>query len=205
MFNYKIDVMEGRIIKAVKNEVKYWWVSLLVGILALILGVWSLITPDTTLVAMTWVFIIIFLISGIMEIVFAVSNHKILLGWGWLLAGGIIEILFSLLLMMLPTFFLAATLVYIVGFWMLFRSIWAIGESTELQMSGVKGWGWTLVGAILMLLFSFFFLLSPAIFKGIYVVALISVAFFIYGIFRIYLSFRFRSIYKDIKKIENSM
>lgn len=192
--------MKEGLIESAKRKIKYWWVSLLVGVLAIILGVWSLLTPDLTLVAMTYVFICIFFINGISEIAFAISNRNLLRGWGWTLAGGIIEILFAILLLALPKVFLATVLVLLVGFWLLFRSIWSIGGACELQVLGVKGWGWSLAGAILSLLIAFLFLLSPAFFKGIFVVALISVGFFIYGMLRIYMAFRLRSIHKEVKE-----
>ena len=195
--------MKNEFFDTVKKGVKYWWVGLLVGLLAVVLGIWCLFTPDATLVAMTWVFIVIFLLSGVSEIVFSVSNRH-MRGWGWSLAGGIIEILFGILLVVMPKVFIAAILVYLVGFWMLFRGIWGIGEAAELNTIGVRGWGWSLAGAILTILFAFFFLLSPALFKGIFVVALISVSLLTYGAYRIFLAFRLRSIHKDIKEIEGN-
>ncbi|MDR2039922.1 MAG: DUF308 domain-containing protein [Bacteroidales bacterium] len=188
------------LIHSVKQAVKYWWVSLLVGILALILGIWSIATPDVTLVALTYVFIFAFFISGILEIVFAISNREIHSGWGWTLASGIIDLLFGILLLALPLPLITTILIYFVGFWILFRSIWAIGDSVQLQRFGVKGWGWLLAFAILSIIFSFFFLISP-MFGGVFIVAFVSVAFISYGIFRIYLSIKLRSLHKDVEKI----
>jgi len=192
--------MENQLFETVKDTVKNWWVSLLVGILAIIVGVWCLCSPDATLVALTMVFIIAFLIGGILEIVYAVSNAKIVAGWGWSLASGIIDILFALLLMILPTLLITTLLIYFVGFWILFRSIWAIGEATELQRFGVRGWGWLLALAILSVLLAFVFMISP-LFGGIFIVAFVGVAFISFGIFRIYRAFLLKSLHKYIKKL----
>jgi uncharacterized membrane protein HdeD (DUF308 family) len=194
--------MKDSLLQSVKEEVKYWWISLLVGILAVILGIWSLSTPDTTLVAISYVFICIFLVTGIIDIFFAVSNKDILPDWGWRLAIGVIDLLFGILLISLPTSIVIVGLIYFVGFWILFRSIWAVVEVYDFQKLGVQGWGWLLVLGILAILFSFLFLFSPTIFQGAFVVALVATALIIYGIFRIYIAFKMRSVHEDIAEIE---
>ncbi len=194
--------MKNEILESVKDGVKYWWVSLLVGLLAVILGVWCLATPDTTLIALTYVFVFAFFITGIIEISFAVANKNIFPDWGWRLAVGIIDILFAILLLALPLPIITVGLLYFVGFWILFRSIWAIAESYQLQRWGIKDWGWMLAFGILCVVFAFLFLFSPVFFKGVFVIAIVSVALILYGFFRIYLAFKLKSLDKDIKKYE---
>jgi uncharacterized membrane protein HdeD (DUF308 family) len=194
--------MKDPLLQSVKEEVKYWWISLLIGLLTVILGIWSLTTPDTTLVALTYIFISVFLITGIIDIFFAVSNKNTLSDWQWRLAIGTMDILFAILLIALPTPIVTVGLIYFVGFWILFRSIWTVVESYDLQKKGVQGWNWLLVLGILSILFSFFFLFSPVIFQGAFIVALVGAALIVYGIFRIYIAFKMKSIQKDIKETE---
>lgn len=185
--------------KSFKKSVKHWWISLFVGILAVIVGVWCLASPDVTLISMTYVFSSMFLIGGIFDVVFALSNRKYMSGWGWTLTSGILEILLAILLFALPVPIVAGILIYLVGFWILFRSLWGIGESCALQMAGFRGWGWLLALSILSLCFSFFYLLSP-VFGGIFVVVLVGTGIICYGIFRIVLSFKLREINKTLSK-----
>lgn len=199
--------METNLLKSVNKRIKYWWISLITGILAIILGIWCLVTPDVSLVALTYVFIFAFILSGLIEIIFAVNNKELLHGWGWSLAGGILDIVFGLLLLVIPAYITALVLVYFVGFWILFRSFGALADSFELQQWSVKGWGWLLALSIVGILFSFCFLISPAFYKGAFVIALVSVALLLFGIFRIVRAFKLRSIKKDIeeakKEVEN--
>lgn len=188
------------IIDSMKKAVKNWWVSLLVGVLAIIMGIWCFTAPGASLVGMTYVFIVGFLLGGIMDVCFAVSNRNNMYGWGWNLAGGIFEILLGVMLLAMPTLFVTGILVYMVGFWILFRSIWGIGESCQLQILGVKGWGWLLALSILCLILSFFYLLSPGFGKGIFVVALVGSSMLLYGIFRIVMAFQLRKIGKEINR-----
>lgn len=190
--------MIEHVFNSVKRAVKNWWISLLVGILAVIVGVWCLARPDQSLLAMTYVFVANFLICGVLDIVFAVSNRNILTGWGWTLTSGIFEILMGILLLTLPTPVITTILIYMIGFWMLFRAVWGIGESCQLQFMGVKGWGWLLAFSILAVIFSFIYLLSP-VFAGVFLIVFIGFALIVYGIFRIVLAMKFRSYYKEVQ------
>lgn len=191
--------MKDELFQSIKQAVKHWWVPVLVGVLALVLGIWSLVTPDVTLVALTYVFVCVFIISGLFEIIFSVANKDILNDWGWTLAGGIIDLLFGIILLLLPPAAVTMILIYFVGFWIMFRGIWIIGESFELKRMGVQGWGWFLALAILTIIFSFVFIVSPLI-SSIFIVAFISVAFLFYGVSRIYLGVKLRSLHKTLKQ-----
>lgn len=193
--------MKNEIQKFATERLKYWWTSLLVGIVAILLGVIWFLTPISAILTLTYLFVIGFFLSGIAEIVFASTNRKTYVGWGWTLVGGIIDILFSVLLFTMPIPIITTMFIYFVGFWLLFRSIWTIGAAAE--MKGTGGMGWLLALGILSLIFSIFYLYSP-IYGGMLVLYLASFAFIFYGIFRIYYAFRLKSVYKKrTNKLEN--
>ena len=87
-----------------------------------------------------------------------------------------------------------AVLIYFVGFWIMLRSLWAIGGASELGSLGVRGWGWLLAMAIIGFIFSVVFIFSSPIFGGAFVVAFFSTAMIIYGVFRIWLGFKLRAL-----------
>ncbi len=187
-----------QIIDSMKKAVKNWWISLLVGILAIIMGIWCFTSPGASLIGLTYVFVVGFVLGGIMDIFFAVSNRNQLYGWGWTLAAGIFELLLGIMLFSMPVASVTLILVYFVGFWILFRSLWSIGESNQLRMLGMKGWGWALALSILCVILSFLYLLSPIFGKGLFVVTLVGLSMLVYGVFRIVLAFEFRRIGKII-------
>ncbi len=193
--------MKNELLQITKQAVKYWWTSLLIGILSIILAIWCMAAPATTLALLGAFFIAGFLISGIFEIIFAVSNRDTSNGWGWTLASGIIDILFALILMATPLGTIA-TLIFFVGFWAMFQSIWGIGSAIELQRNGIKGWGWVLALGILGLIFSFVLITNP-IFAAEFIIYLLAFTLISYGILRIYYGFRLRSVGKKIEEIEN--
>lgn len=184
----------------IERTVRNWWLPMVGGILAIILGIWCLMTPDATLTALSVLFIAIFLLSGIAETIFALSNRSCVRGWGWTLTGGIIEILLGILLIVLPLHVTTSILIYLVGFWVLFRSLWGIGQARDMQTLGIGGWGWLLTLAILGVIFSLLYLISP-VFGGAIMVLFISIALMIYGVYRIAWSLDLKTLrkYIDIK------
>ena len=192
--------MRNELLSSVRYAVKNWWISLIVGALAIILGIWCLASPLSTLIALSLVFAVTFIVSGLAEIVFALSNRKTINGWGWTLASGIVDLIFGIIIASMPIEIMALVLSYFVGFWILFRSIWGIGSAVELQKIGVTGWGWTLAFAILGIIASFICIISPA-FTATFIVIFMSVGFIMYGLFRIILSFKLKSIKNSYDKL----
>lgn len=177
---------------------KNWWLSILIGILAIALGILFISKPLNSLLTLALLFAWGFIFSGILEAVFSITNRKNLKGWGWNLASGLVDLFIGIVLLSAPelTLFL---MIYLVGFWIMFRSIWSIGSSIELQRSGAKGWGWLLLVSILGVIFSVVFLVSPA-FGGTFIVSLASISFITYGIFRIYLGFVLKSVKNKLEE-----
>ncbi|NDV78442.1 HdeD family acid-resistance protein [Dysgonomonas sp. 511] len=193
--------MKNDFFYSVKQRVKYWWISPIIGVIAILLGIWCIANPAGALTILGAFFVAGFLVSGLFEIVYALSNKNILKGWGWTLASGIIDILFAILLLAIPLGTITI-LLFLVGFWVMFQSIWAIGMSIDLQRSGIKGWGWTLAFGILGLILSFILVTNP-VFAAEFIIYLMAFALFFYGAMRIYFGFKMRSVHKDIEKMED--
>lgn len=192
--------MRNELFQATKQAVKHWWVSLLIGILSIILAMWCLTAPTTTLAVLGVIFVVGFLIAGISEIAFALANRNTSHGWGWTLASGIIDILFALILMTTPVGTIE-TLIFFVGFWTMFQSIWGIGSAIELQKSGINGWGWALLLGILGLIFSFILITNP-VFAADFIIYMLSFTLLFYGLLRIFFAFKLKSIGKKIENEE---
>lgn len=78
--------MESSLFKKVKIAIDYWYIPLLVGLLFVGIGIWSFITPLAAYLTLALLFSISFLVSGIFDIIFALSNRKKIDNWGWTLA-----------------------------------------------------------------------------------------------------------------------
>lgn len=122
--------------KTVRNSIKYWYVSLLVGILFLIVEIYTFVTPLESYVALSVLFSVSFLASGVAEIIFSISNKNEIEGWGWNLAFGILTLITGVLLLMNPAISIT-TLPFYIGFLLMFRSIMGISYAIELKNYGV--------------------------------------------------------------------
>lgn len=193
--------MKNDLFFSVKQAVKYWWVSPLVGIIAIFLGLWCIANPGETLAVLGMLFIASFFISGIFEIFFAFLNRNTLKGWGWTLASGLINIVFGLILLSISIGTIAV-LLFLVGFWVMFQSIWSISSSIELRRNGVKGWGWLLTFGILGLILSFILIVNP-VFAATFIIYILAFTLLSYGIMRIYLGFKLRSVHKVFDDLDN--
>ncbi|MDR2950765.1 MAG: DUF308 domain-containing protein, partial [Prevotella sp.] len=87
--------MRNFISEDMRAAVKNWWVSLIIGILFLVMGLWMLFAPGVTFAALVIFFSVFMFVSGIFEIVFSLSNTR-MHGWGWYLAVGIVDLLVGL-------------------------------------------------------------------------------------------------------------
>lgn len=114
------------------NLFRYWWVSLVVGVLGIATGVACVVVPADSLAVLTVFFISVLVVGGIFNIAWAVANRNWNDTWGWSLARGLIELLLGVWLMLLPLPLVTTLLIYVVGFWMLFQSVLGICESCAL-------------------------------------------------------------------------
>lgn len=186
--------MKNHLLSSFQKAIKHWWVSLIVGIVALVLGIICMFTPLATFAALTFVFVISFFIGGISEIAFAITNRDSMRNWGWTLAMGIIDLIFAIIL--LNNMSLAPLMLcYLVAFWILLQSMWGVGMSSDLQSFKGSGWGWLLALSILGIIAAILLLFQPEV-AGIFAVYIVAFAFIAYGILRIYLSYRLKSLEK---------
>jgi uncharacterized membrane protein HdeD (DUF308 family) len=116
-----------------------WWLTLILGISAVIIGAVMLWGTAATRKE-TWVFLvtmlgIYWLIWGIMELVYMFVDHS---GWGWKLFMGVVSIIAGGSILMYP---LAAAVVLPQVF-VLVLGVWALMEGILLLFLAFRGGGW---------------------------------------------------------------
>lgn len=186
------------LIKTLKEATKHWYLSLILGILFIVTGILVLRTPVESYLALSVLFSVTFLVNGFFEIVYSITNRKQLDNWGWVLAGGIVDLLFGAWLMWSPMVSVAI-LPYFVGFMLMFRSFTAIGFSIDMKSFGIKDWGWLLAFGILGLIFSIILIWNPLL-AGLTIVMWTASAFITIGFFKIFLAFKLKQLNTFVKK-----
>ena len=116
----------------IKHSVKNWWTSLLLGIVYIIVALWLMFSPLSSYVALSIVFSISMLISGILEIIFSLSNRKEVPSWGWYMAFGILAIICALIILWQPAVG-ALYVVYMISFTFFIIGLFRVMLSFELR------------------------------------------------------------------------
>lgn len=178
--------------RIIKKTLKFWYIPLVLGILFSLAGIWAFGTPIGAYMTLTIFIVWAFIISGVIETVYAISNRDVLRNWGWYLVGGILGIVLGILLLSNPAL-TAILLSFYIGFWLLFRSFINIGMAIEMKSEGEKKWGWMLVLAILSVVFAFLLILNPVI-TGIAVGIWIGFSLLFIGIFNIMVSIHLKKL-----------
>lgn len=190
-------------IKIVKNSVKNWYLLTISGIIFVVLGIWVFTTPLESYLTLSILFSISFLVTGIGECIYAISNRKEIEGWGWNLASAILGILLGIVLIIYPEISIII-LPIVVAFVTMYKSVFAIASSFELKRYGIMDWGNLLALGILGLILSFMLLAHP-VFTGFSLVYLTGSTFIIIGIYGIYYSVKLKKINKKASNIGDEL
>jgi uncharacterized membrane protein HdeD (DUF308 family) len=169
------------------GRVRHWWLSILVGLLAIVVGILCMTTPDATLTSLTLLFILVMLFDGVADIVTSVVNRRILPASGWLALCGAAELVLGLFLLSQPPM----QVTYVVCFWIALRAVWSLLDAYLYWRYDSEGGQFSL--AILALGFAVAAAISPY-WSETMLVSLLSMAFFAYGIYRITHAFELRVV-----------
>jgi uncharacterized membrane protein HdeD (DUF308 family) len=124
-----------------------WWLVLLQGIAAVIVGIFLLTAPGITLLFLIQVLGFFWLISGILGIVSIFIDSSL---WGWKLFSGILGIIAGIVVLQHPiwsTLLVPAVLVIFLGI----QAIISGGASLILAFQG-GGWGMGILGVLNIIL-----------------------------------------------------
>jgi len=193
----------SNLIEDIQYNVKNWWWFLVSGLLFIATGIVIYTWPVASYVSLSIVFSILMISNGFSQIVFASANSKVLRGWGWILVSGIIDLALGTYLLVYPTVTMV-TLPYFVGFWLIFRSFYLMGTAFDLQALGVRGWGWFLFGAILVLALGGVVVYYPA--AGVVgIIAFSGSAFILGGFMNIYLGFLLKGVKGEVNEVKKAL
>ena len=181
------------------RAVRNWWLLLLLGIAVFITGIFIFTYPGASYVALALTFAVLILVAGVVNIALAATNSNAAVGRGWLLAGGIMELLIGLMLMVYPSVS-AATLPFFLAFWLMFRSLGLIGTGSDLMSLKVPGGLWTIIVGSLLLLCSVLILVHPILFGVEAVVIWVGISFLMAGISLSVLAFELKSLHKHFSE-----
>lgn len=189
--------------KTLTNSINHWYIPLIFGIIFILCGIYVFATPLESYITLSVIFSVTFLVSGVSEIFFALQNTKSLHGWGWYLVDGLLSTAIGIYLIMNPAVSMA-TLPFVVGFVLMFRSFQLLGFAFEMKEIKMINWGNLAIASILGIILSFLLLSSP-VFTGISLVTLTACALIFIGTASIVLSFNLKKIKDTPDKINETI
>jgi uncharacterized membrane protein HdeD (DUF308 family) len=170
----------------------HWWLFLIRGILALILGILIPLFPGAAILTLAILFGAYALVDGAVALVTAIRMNHATNNWIWLLLEGVLGILVGVLTFVFPGL-IALYLVFLFGAWAILTGILAIATAFRIRQA--------IANEILMILFGAISIVAGiAIFVfplyGVFALAwTIGIYAILAGVFLIGLSFRLRNLH----------
>jgi len=140
-----------------------WWIVLLRGVIALLLGTYAMWRPAATLVALVTVMAVFWLVDGVFLLVAALSGRTANKKWWVVLLRAIIGILAGLAVLGRPlvaTLFVEWVLVYVLAFLCLFSGTLEIITAIRLRKEIDHEWSF-IIGGVLYIAFGLLLLHAP--------------------------------------------
>lgn len=177
------------------RAVQHWWLMMLAGILCFALGIAVFVFPLQSYVTLSILAGILMLLVGAAQLIIASTSGNYLAMRGYMLVGGMIDLILGLLLCVYPGVTMAL-LPVMLGIWMMYHSFMMIAFGGDLETFRVKGSGWTILGGVLLLALSFVVLVNPFSAGIAAVIVLSGVGLIVFGILLCWAA----KIFKDIDK-----
>lgn len=182
-----------------KNALKYWWMILILGVTLFAIGVLIFAYPVATYLSLTLLFGIAIFFSGLANLALSTLNRNIITSRGWLIAGGIFEMVIGFILMIFPAIS-AQTLPVFLGFWLLLRSMNLIGMGSDMYSLSIPGSGWNLFTGILLMICSLVILFQPLLYGTEAVVIWVGVSFLVAGVSAFTLALQLKGVHKHFNR-----
>ena len=178
-----------------KETLKYWWILLFKGLILILLSFYVFQYPVEALVGLALYIGVATLVTGIFIIMVSLSGPKEE-NWGWRLAGGIIDVIFGLILLSNPGIS-AAVLPFVVGFWVMFSGVLMFVGSFTSRKEGDNGWWMNLIGGLLTIFVGF--IITNNFLAGAFTITFwIGLGFLFAGFTSILVSLKMRKLLKAI-------
>ncbi len=195
---------ENTISGSLVPENKKWWAYLLVGCLFILIGLWIFITPTASILSLSLFLSLALIVIGIFEIIFSIRIIRESKNWLGFFARGLFDLIIGALLLLNP-FFAIDLLPYLMGLWIIYRSIMAIFFAYRIKSYGIKKWSRNLAFGTATLVFGIIIVIYPVL-GGYGITYAVAVAFLSLGFFNFSKAHQLNTInkqYNSHKQPEN--
>ena len=177
------------------RAIKHWWLLLLAGILCMALGIAVFVFPLESYVTLSILFGVLMLLTGAAQLIISATSGNYLMMRGYLIVGGIIDLLIGIFLCINPGITLVA-LPIIMGICLMYNSFLVIAFGGDLDTFRLSGGAWMTVGGILMLLLSILILLNPLSVGIGMVVVIAGIGLLMFGVMLCSIAMKLKDVHK---------
>lgn len=177
--------------------IRHWWLYMLCGILCMVAGIAVFIFPMESYMTMGLLFGILMLLVGAAQLIVASASGNYLAMRGYVIVGGILDLLMGIILCINPAVSLVLMPV-LLGIWMLYHSFMIMAFGGDMETFRIDGSGWTLAGGALLMLLSILVLVNPMSAGVVTVVTLVGVGLIVFGMLLCALSFKLKDIHRAV-------
>jgi len=109
-----------------RSRVGAWWIFFVEGVIGLLVGLFALIRPETAAMVLVFIIGLWALVTGILEIIAGLRLSATAAGEWLLTAGGVLSVIFGLILIIFPSTAVIALLWLVAVYFILFGAVLVI-------------------------------------------------------------------------------
>ena len=180
--------------KRAGRAVRHGWLMTIAGVLGIAAGIAVFAFPLESYVTLSILFGVLMLVVGAAKLIAASTSGNYFMMRGYVITGGVLDLLLGLFLCINP----GVTLIFLpimMGFWMMYNSFILIGFAGDMDTFGIRGTGWIMGGAILLLILSVLVLINPFGAGVATVVVLAGVGLIVFGLLLCSLSMTLKEVH----------
>jgi uncharacterized membrane protein HdeD (DUF308 family) len=171
---------------------KLWWITLIRGIILVLLAFFVFRHPVNALIGVAIYIGISLLVTGLIQTGVSIGFRNTFPNWGWILAGGLIDIVFGFALLSNPAL-TASTLPFVVGFWIIISGIMSFADAFQSRKEGNSLWGLGMLGGALSVLIGYF-IMSNLLVGALAITTWMGIGFAIAGVVNIVIGFKLKAL-----------
>ena len=171
---------------------------MLAGLFAIVVGVAVFVFPLQSYVTISIMFGILMLAVGAAQLLIASSSNNYLAMRGYVIVGGVIDLLLGVFLCVYPGVTLVV-LPILMGLWLLYHSFMTIALGGDMETFRIPGGALVITGGIIILLLAIAVLINPFGAGIATVIVIAGVGLIVLGILLCIISAKFRSIDKILE------
>ena len=181
------------------RAIKHWGLLLLAGILCVALGVAVFVFPLESYVTLSILFGVFLLVSGAAQLIIALSSGNYLMMRGYIIAGGVIDLLLGIFLCAFPAVSLVV-LPIMMGICMLYHSFMTIAFGGDMETFRLSGSTWVICGGVILLILSLLVLANPLSVGIETVVVICGLGLLMLGVLLSAISMKLKDIHTSLEK-----